>query len=270
MSVPAGSSSPPRLAAILEAKREEVEHLRADSSWRRRERTRPRYDFRAALASPGLAVIAEVKRSSPSTGPFLAADGSRVDPAALRDAYLAAGVDALSILSDRHFGMSADEFTAVAAEATVPVLRKDFTLSVEQIDEADCLGADAVLLIAGILDATTLRALGRHAADRGLAVLYEVHAEAELELLPPDAAIVGINNRDLASAGYATDLGFSARLASRLPAGSLKVAESGYDKPGQVPAGFDAVLIGTGLIRAFLAGSSLPDHVRGLKSASPF
>lgn len=264
--LPGSKPGPPRLAAILEAKRAEVEELRADTSWRRRERSRPRHDFKAALAGPGLAVIAEVKRSSPSTGTFATSGGAALDPRALRDAYLAAGVDALSILSDHHFGMSAAMFAELAADASVPVLRKDFTLSTEQIDQAVLLGADAVLLIAGILDAATLRRLGHHAADCGLSVLYEVHAEDELDLLPPDAAIVGINNRDLSSAGYATDLGFSARLAGRLPAGALKVAESGYENPGEVPAGFDAVLIGTGLIRVFLSGGSLAERVRGLKS----
>lgn len=267
MSGPAGGAGiPPRLASILEAKRAEVERLRADATWRQRRRTRPRYGFRDALAGPGLAVIAEVKRSSPSTGPFLDAHGAVIDVDALRDAYIAAGADALSILSDAHFGMCAAEFERLAASATVPVLRKDFTISTEQIDEAEILGADAILLIAGILDANELARLGSRAAERGLDVLYEVHAERELELLPPDAGIVGINNRDLASPTYATDLEFTARLVSRLPPGTLKIAESGYERGGEVPAGCAAVLIGTGLIRHYLAGGSLRDRVNELKA----
>lgn len=266
MSGPAvGSGIPPRLASILEAKRAEVERLRADASWRRRYRTRPRYRFRDALAGPELAIIAEVKRSSPSTGPFLDARGEVIDVDALRDAYVAAGADALSILSDAHFGMGAAEFERLAASATVPVLRKDFTISTEQIDEAEILGADAILLIAGILDANELTRLGAHAAARGLDVLYEVHTERELDLLPSDAAIVGINNRDLASPTYATDLAFTARLVSLLPPGVLKVAESGYARGGEVPAGCAAVLIGTALIRHYLAGGSLRERIRELK-----
>lgn len=261
-----GAAIPPRLAAILEAKRGEVERLRADASWRERRRPRPRFPFRQALAAPGLAIIAEVKRSSPSTGPFLDARGAGIDVEALRDAYLDAGVDALSILSDAHFGMDAAAFERLAAPAAVPVLRKDFTIAPEQIDEAEILGADAILLIAGILDADELARLGAHAAARGLDVLYEVHAERELDLLPPDAAIVGINNRDLASPTYATDLDFTARLVARLPPGALKVAESGYARGGEVPAGCEAVLIGTGLIRHYLAGGSLRERVNELKA----
>lgn len=239
------SRVPPDLEAILAAKRIEVEHLRADAGWRTKARTRPRYDFQAALGRPGLSVIAEIKRSSPSTGSF------DIDVDALRAAYVAANVDALSILSDAHFGMSALEFARLAADAVVPVLRKDFILSTEQIDEADLLGADAILLIVAILSDDELLRFGAHAVARGIAVLYEVHGESDLERLPRDASIVGINNRDLASADYRTNLDSCRRLAARLSGDVIKVAESGYARGGEVPVGFDAVLIGGGFIGEF-------------------
>lgn len=242
--------SAPAIEAIFEAKRAEVARLRADMSWSRRARMRTRHSFRAALARPGLSVIAEVKRSSPSTGPLL----NDVD--ALLEAYIAAEVDALSVLTDAHFGMSAVDLERLAARTDKSILRKDFTLSKEQILEADLIGADAILLIAAFLSSEELRDLGAYAASLGLDVLYEVHAAEELAKIPETAAIVGVNNRNLAAGDYRTDTALSRDLLASIPLGALRVAESGYERAGDVPPGYDAVLIGTGLIRAFTRGGA--------------
>jgi indole-3-glycerol phosphate synthase len=246
---------------ILAAKRREIRALEESGRLTTGRRIRPRFSFREALARPGLAVIAEVKRSSPSTGPF------GVAPRPLRDAYIAAGADALSILSDAHFGMSAEEFSDLAAECRVPVLRKDFILAESQIEESDHLGADAILLIATFLSRDELDRLGARAESLGLDVLYEAHAPEDLAKIPARARIVGINNRDLSGGDYKTDIGLSAAMLSAVPPGLLRVAESGYDRPGQVPRGFDAVLMGGGLIRAFARGESVSDLVRSMKDA---
>jgi indole-3-glycerol phosphate synthase len=246
---------------ILAAKRVEIEALERSGRLTAERRIRPRFSFREALARPGLAVIAEVKRSSPSTGSF------GVEPLPLRDAYLSAGVDALSILSDPHFGMSAEEFRDLASDCRIPVLRKDFILAASQVVEADILGADAILLIATFLSRDELDRLGAHAEALGLDVLYEVHAPADLAKIPARARMVGVNNRDLSGGDYRTDLGLSERMLDAVPRDALRVAESGYDRPGQVPAGFDAVLVGGGLIRAFARGESVSDLVRSMKEA---
>lgn len=249
-----------RVEEILAAKRIEIRALE-HSERLRQTRRRPRFSFRAALARPGLSVIAEVKRSSPSTGSF------GIEPLPLRDAYLAAGVDALSILSDPHFGMNADEFRDLSADCRIPVLRKDFILAESQIAESEILGADAILLIATFLSSGELDRLGAAAEDRGLDVLYEAHAPEDIAKIPARARIVGINNRDLSGGAYKTDIGLSETMLAAVPAGALRVAESGYDRPGQVPRGYDAVLVGGGLIRAFAKGESVSDLVASMKAA---
>lgn len=242
---------------ILTRKRAEVERLRKNPVSRERRRIHP--SLANALRGPGLSVIAEIKRSSPSTGEF------EVDIFELRDAYMEAGVDGLSILTDEHFGMEAEDLYRLADGCMLPVLRKDFVLSKEQIDEAWALGADAVLLIAGILDAAALAELGAHAKSLGLDVLYETHAVEEIAMIPAGATIVGVNNRNLRSPAYHTDVSFAKRALAALPARAIKVAESGYDSGTAVPDGYDAVLIGTGLIREFKRSGSVIAAVRRIR-----
>jgi indole-3-glycerol phosphate synthase len=239
------------IAMILEAKRIEIARIEASGALDSRQRIRGRFSFREALARPGIGVIAEIKRASPSTGPL------DVEPATLRDAYLAAGVDALSILTDAHFGMSADDLEALAADVTLPILRKDFILAESQIIEADLIGADAILLIAAFLSAGELERLGIFAEALELDVLYEVRSREEIDRLPPGAKIVGINNRDLEDPGYRTDLLTAAGLRAFLPGNVLTVAESGITAPDDVPTGFDAILVGAGLIREFKKGGDV-------------
>ncbi|RMH56644.1 MAG: indole-3-glycerol-phosphate synthase [Candidatus Hydrogenedentota bacterium] len=251
---------------ILEAKQAEVERLRKERPWEKRSRRRGRYSFRKALARDGLSIIAEIKRSSPSTGSF------EVEPRPVLEAYEAAGVDALSILSDRHFGMSPEEFEDLAAKTSLPVLRKDFLLAPEQIRESVVLGADAVLVIVAFLEDAVLEALLDEARDAQLDVLVEIHSAEDLKRLPRNTEIVGINNRDLSSPSYETDANRARELARDVPAGYLLVAESGYESPEDLPQRADAVLIGGAFlrhVRRFGEVKSLVEKFRTSRAGDP-
>jgi indole-3-glycerol phosphate synthase len=214
--------------------------------------------FGQALAAPGLSVIAEVKRRSPSRGDI--APG--LDPAMLAASYAAGGAAALSVLTDGdHFGGSPDDLAAARAACGLPVLRKDFTVDGRDVADARLMGADAVLLIVAALSDGELAALHRLAADLGLAALVEVHDEAELDTaLAAGASIVGVNQRDLRT--FTVDRGLAARLAPRIPSGVVTVAESGIRGPDDVPAGFDAILVGESLVTAADPAAAVR-HLRG-------
>lgn len=209
----------------------------------------------AALGGPGVAIVAEIKRASPSRGVFPVA----VDPPAVARAYLDGGAAALSVLTDGPFfhGSLAD-LEAAAAVAhdranPVPVLRKDFVLDPYQIVEALAFGADAVLLIVAALDDVVLAGLLASARDHGLDALVEVHDEAEMaRAAAAGATLIGINNRDLRT--FAVDLAVTERLAPLATPGSTLVAESGIFTPTDVArlerTGVRAVLVGEGLIVA--------------------
>jgi indole-3-glycerol phosphate synthase len=241
------------LARIVEHKREEL--LRASATraeWERKaqEKLRTRRDFRAALLARTPAIIAEIKKASPSKG--LLAD--EFDPAAIARDYERGGASALSVLTDEKFfqGSLADLAAARAATA-LPVLRKDFILDEYQVAEAGAHGADAILLIAAVLPAGSLRRLREYAGEFQMAALVEVHDERELEIaLASDAAIIGVNNRNLGT--FEVLLDTSVRLAERIPAGVVKVSESGITSAADIrrlhEAGFDACLIGEHLMQA--------------------
>ncbi|CAA9536938.1 MAG: Indole-3-glycerol phosphate synthase [uncultured Thermomicrobiales bacterium] len=211
--------------------------------------------LRDALLRNPPAVIAEIKRASPSRGVFPVA----VDPATVAGEYLAGGAAALSILTDNPFfhGSLAD-LAAGAAVAhdrarPAPVLRKDFVLDAYQIAEARAFGADAVLLIAAALDDATLAGLLSAAAGYGLDALVEVHDEAEMaRAAAAGATLIGINNRDLRT--FAVDLATTERVAPLAPEGALLVGESGIfdgaDVARLVAVGVGAVLVGESLILA--------------------
>ncbi len=212
---------------------------------------RPRHAFRDALAAPGLSIIAEHKRRSPSAGPI----GSGAPVAEVAAAYARGGAAAMSVLTEeRHFGGSlADLAAARAACPGLPIIRKDFVVDDYQLREAVAAGADAVLLIVAALDQGRLAELHAGAVALGLDVLVEVHDADELdralELVP---AIVGVNNRDLRD--FSVDVGRTLLLAGRIPDGTVVVSESGLDSPAQLArlraAGIDAALIGETLMRA--------------------
>ena len=207
------------------------------------------------LRAPGVGVIAEVKRASPSRG-ILNAD---LDPAALAAAYARAGADAISVLTEesRFRGSLIDLQGARraldAAGYETPVLRKDFCLSRYQLVEARVAGASAALLITAILDDRALEALYRDALDLGLTPLIEVHDAAELRrVLPLRPPLIGINNRDLGN--FSVDVGVTRRLRAFIPPEITVVAESGIRTPEQMAElarwGVDAALIGEALVTA--------------------
>jgi indole-3-glycerol phosphate synthase len=213
----------------------------------------PTRDFAGALrrADGRIGVISEIKRRSPSKGD-LAPD---LDPAATATAYAAGGAACLSVLTDRHyFGGSIDDLHAARAACELPVLRKDFTIDEVQVYETRAVGADAILLIVAALpDDALLADLHTLAVELGLAVLVETHDGAELDrALRAGARIVGVNARDLGTFGE--DLAVGERLAVRLPADVVAVAESAIrsreDAVRMARAGFDAVLVGELLVRS--------------------
>ena len=227
----------------------------------------PPRGLRAALAADGgrLAVIAEVKRRSPSKGD-LAAD---LDPAATATAYEAGGAAALSVLTDEgFFGGSAADLQAARAAVALPVLRKDFTVDPRDVGDARAMGADAVLLIVAALDDRELADFHDLARELGLDVLVEVHDEAELErALAVGADLVGVNQRDLFT--FAVDHARAARVGAAMPDGVLRVAESGIRGPDDAAAlaaaGFDAVLVGESVVTAGDPAAS----VAGLRAPRP-
>ena len=212
--------------------------------------TPARRDFRAGLCARTPAIIAEIKKASPSKG-VLAAD---FVPARIAAAYQAGGAAALSVLTDAHFfqGSLADLEQARAA-GTLPVLRKDFTIAPEQIVEAAAHGADCILLIAAILSERELRDFREAAARWRMAALVEVHNRRELAMaIAAGSGIIGVNNRDLAT--FQVTLDTSLSLAAHVPPGALLVSESGIHSAADIArlraAGYSAFLVGEHLMKS--------------------
>ena len=210
----------------------------------------PPRPFRMALAGEGMAVIAEIKRRSPSKGD-LAPD---LDPAALAGAYQQGGAAALSVLTDTEFfGGSPEDLAQARAACDLPVLRKDFVVDERGIYDARLMGADAVLLIATALTQTRLNRLRALAGFLGMAALIEVHSEAELDMAVASGAdLVGVNQRDLRTFEVNRSLAF--RLVDSIPRTILKVVESGIASRDYLAAladaGYDAALVGESLVTA--------------------
>jgi indole-3-glycerol phosphate synthase len=206
--------------------------------------------FEEALLRPGISLIAEHKRRSPSAG--VIREGSTVE--AIAGAYERGGAAALSILTEPfHFGGSLDDLRAARAVSTLPVLRKDFIVDPYQLYEAAAAGADAILLIVAALEPDPLWELLREARELDLDALVEVHDEHELEVaLNVEADVLGINNRDLVD--FSIDIERTYELLSDVPAGKTVVSESGFSTREQLDdlerVGVDAVLIGETLMRA--------------------
>ena len=201
-------------------------------------------------ADGNLAVIAELKRRSPSKGDL----NPELDPATTAASYERGGAAALSVLTDRpYFGGSIADLEAAREATSLPVLRKDFTIDEIQVLESRAIGADAILLIVAALDDERLRDLHDAATDLGLAVLVDTHDDREIDrALDAGARIVGVNSRSLQT--FDEDLGIAERLGALLPPEVIRVAESAVrsadDARRMATAGFDAVLVGEGLVRA--------------------
>jgi indole-3-glycerol phosphate synthase len=216
-------------------------------------------DFAGVLTAHGFGLIAEIKRRSPSMGEMRAEN-----VVAAAAAYEAEPlVRAVSVLTNTtHFGMDVDDLRRISATSTKPVLRKDFILDPYQVYAARAAGADAVLLMANVLSAEQMRELHGTVLELGMEALFEVHEAAEIDALPGTARIVGINSRKFKShrgfvaAGDNAEEDFSLdfaafELAESLPAGCVRVAESGVTPESVAPLArhFDAALVGTSLLR---------------------
>jgi len=240
------------LERIFAAKRAELEAERAalpvEAMREAAGRAPAPRDFLAALRSRRHAIIAEIKRASPSKGDILPG----LDPAAVAREYAASGAAAISVLTDRHFKGSLEDLRAVRVAVDLPLLRKDFIFDPYQIHQARAAGADCILLIAAMLNEADLAALYAAARELGLQALVEVHNEDELRAADrAGAEIVGINNRDLHT--FATDIAVTERLLKGYRGTSLVVSESGIDTSQDIRrldlAGARAFLIGESLLR---------------------
>lgn len=243
---------PSVLDQIIAGVREDLAGREAHTSLERLQRQcdgmpAPR-DAEALLRRPGLSVIAEVKRTSPSKGAL----AEIPDPAALASAYEAGGASAISVLTEqRRFNGSLEDLDAVRAAVDVPVLRKDFMVSEYQMFEARAHGADIILLIVAALDPKQLRDLYQVACDLGMTSLVEVHDEAETErAVELGAGLIGVNARNLKTLEVHPEM--FGRLAHLIPDDRVKVAESGIRGPQDisdyVAAGADAALVGEALV----------------------
>jgi indole-3-glycerol phosphate synthase len=218
-------------------------------------------DALAALSGEGVAVIAEVKRSSPSAGDLATIS----DPAALAREYAAGGAAVISVLTEkRRFNGSLADLDAVRAAVEIPVLRKDFIVTPYQVWEARAHGADVVLLIVAALEQQVLVSLRERIESLGMTALVEVHDETEaLRAIDAGARVIGVNNRNLRS--LEVDRDTFAQVAPTIPSAIVRVAESGIRGPHDLLAaaasGADAVLVGEGLVKADVPRQAVADLV---------
>ncbi len=226
----------------------------------------PTRGFASALRRPGaLHVISEIKRRSPSKGDL----NPDLDPAVLARDYERGGASCLSVLTDEEFfGGSVADLQSARAACSLPVLRKDFTVSAHDVADARLMGADCVLVIAAALDRDELVGLHRLAVEVGLDVLVEIHDEHELEVaLAADASLIGVNQRDLVT--FQVDHERALRMAAVIPDHVVKVAESGVrgrdDAAALHAAGYHAVLVGETLVTS----ADPADSVRLLRGELP-
>lgn len=217
----------------------------------------PPADFGAALRGDGIAVIAEIKKASPSKG-IIRED---FDPERIAASYSENGASALSVLTDQAYFQGHDDYlTSARRIAELPVLRKDFTIDPYQIYEARVIGADAILLIVGLMDGQQLEDLIGLSGELGMAALVEVHDDGELrQSLASTADLIGINNRDLRTFEITLETTFA--LHPAIPDGVTVVSESGINSSDDVErlaeAGIDAVLVGEAMMRAPDPGAKL-------------
>jgi indole-3-glycerol phosphate synthase len=227
-------------------------------------------DAMAALLAPGVGVIAEVKRASPSAGELHAIP----DPAWLAREYESGGARVISVLTEgRRFHGSLEDLDAVRGAVAVPVLRKDFVISSYQVHEARAHGADMILLIVAALEQNALVGLVERVESLGMTPLVEVHTEAEADrAMEAGARVIGVNARDLRT--LAVDRSVFERIAPGLPSGVVKIAESGvrgpHDLISYAAAGADAVLVGEGIITTPSPRQAVADLVTaGAHPATP-
>jgi indole-3-glycerol phosphate synthase len=252
------------LDRIVSRKREELREVTVPAAVLREiaaSQLAGRRDFAGAVRQSRPAVIAEIKKASPSKGVLV----EDLRPATLARQYELGGAACISCLTDKDFfqGSIAD-LQAARGACRIPVIRKDFTIAEYHVLEAAACGADAILLIAAILDVPEMRAFRQMAAEFGMASLVEAHNAAELDAaLESGAEIVGVNNRDLNT--FEVSLEISETLASRIPASVTKVSESGIFTSADVrrlmACGYDAFLVGEHLVKSGDPTQALRDLV---------
>jgi indole-3-glycerol phosphate synthase len=240
------------LDSILAAKKEEVRRLRSQNL-SKGGRTSPKRQFIQSISdAPGLAVIAEVKKASPSKGVI----ASSFDPVAIAETYEKGGASCVSVLTDEiYFQGSLDYLRAVREKVTLPVLRKDFIIDPVQVFEAASADADAMLLITAILGASQMQELYSAALELALDLVVEVHTMGECERalkLSPLPRLIGINNRNLAT--FETDIAATLSIIKEVPREVIVISESGVGTREQAQALFQAgvkgVLVGESLMRS--------------------
>ncbi|MEN0643447.1 indole-3-glycerol phosphate synthase TrpC [Alkalicoccobacillus gibsonii] len=236
------------LKTILETKKQELESLELPPAQQVTKRS-----LYKALREPNrqIGLIAEVKKASPSKG-LIRED---FQPVEIALAYEASGADAISVLTDQqYFQGHRDYLTAIKKETTIPIMRKDFIIDEQQVEESARIGADAILLIAGTVSDEDLHQLYQSAHNKGMECLVEVHAADELTnlLMVFTPQLIGINNRNLKT--FSTTLHQTEEIAKGVPAGTMFVSESGIHTPEDLiqvgKAGASAVLVGESLMRA--------------------
>jgi indole-3-glycerol phosphate synthase len=258
------------LDEIIANKREEIEKYKKLSSIQRFEKDGFFWNFtirslKESLLKPGsTGIIAEFKRKSPSKGWFAKPD-LEVEPVVVP--YNRNGAAAISVLTDtEYFGGDLDDLIQTKVITDIPVLRKDFMIDPWQIAEAKAFGADVILLIAACLTPAEVKSMAAYAKSIGMEVLLELHEESELEHICDDTEIIGINNRNLKT--FAVDIDRSLRMAEKIPAGKIKVAESGISSVENIRLfrehGFSGFLIGENFMKEKDPGAAFAKFVSAL------
>jgi indole-3-glycerol phosphate synthase len=258
------------LTTILEQKNKEVAALKlryVQSDFASFEYTsRQTISLKSAIRAGKPAIIAEMKKASPSRGVIR----PQFDPVAIAQQYQRAGASAVSVLTDEHFFCGSLEHMRNARPfLSIPIMRKDFLVDSFQLHEAKAYGADAVLLIAAAMDPNLICELQQEAAAIGLECLVEVHSKGEMDRLDWNrTTILGINNRDMLT--FQVDTGLTERLLPDVPDGILVVSESGFTGPEEMRRlhefGVDAFLLGETLMRASDPGQALQKLLDGLRT----
>ena len=226
--------------------------------------TRPVFSLTSALQSPeNSGIIAEFKRKSPSKGMI----NENADPVSTTTAYLEAGAVALSVLTDwKYFGGTQQDLRRVRESHSCPILRKDFIIDEYQVHETKSLGADAILLIAAALDQKQAGRLAGLARELGLEILFEIHHGKELSLIPEQAHLVGVNNRDLSK--MITNVDNSRKLAEKIPDAHMKISESGIHEAETIlelkALGYKGFLIGEHFMFQEQPGQACKQLIEGL------
>lgn len=221
------------------------------------EQVRKPRDFRGALRMPGISLIAEVKRASPTMGTFL----ENVDPDELAGVYQQAGARAISVLTDqKYFRGTLSDLTSIHSAVKVPCLRKEFIIDAYQIYEARAAEADAILLIVRVLSDEQIKDYLDLAEGLGMGVLVETHTAEEIErAIAAGAHIIGINNRDLST--FSVDINITLSLKKHVPGGHVLVSESGIHTREHVrrleDGGVDAILVGEALVKSGNIGGKI-------------